>query len=173
IGCGPVGIMTIIGAIDLGAEKIFAIDTLETRLEMAAKYGATPVNALKANPIMVIKEATEGRGADGVMEAVGNAATAKLAYDLVRAGGIISMVGVCNDEHMSFSPAQAYNKNLTFKVGRCPARYLMDKVLPIVESRRYNFTDVVTHRMPLVEGAQGYNLFANQKESCLKIILSR
>lgn len=172
IGCGPVGLMTILGAIQLGAEKIYAIDTLPERLAIAGQFGAIPLNASATDPIAMLKSVTEGRGADAVMEAVGNKATGKLAYDLVRPGGIISMVGVCTDQYMPFSPTDAYNKNLTFKVGRCPARYLMDSLVPVVQSNRYNYASIITHRMDLAQGITGYDLFANKKENCLKVILS-
>lgn len=172
IGCGPVGLMTIIGARELGAEKIFAIDTNEERLAMAARFGATPLNNASENAAVIVRGATENRGADAVMEAVGNAATGKLAYTLVRPGGIISMVGVCTDASMPFSPVEAYNKNLTFKVGRCPARHLMPRLIPLLQSGKYDFTSIITHRMSLDQGAHGYDIFANKKDHCLKVVLS-
>lgn len=172
IGCGPVGLMAIIGAMDLGSEKLFAIDTVKERLIMAEKLGAIPIDVSKVNAIEVIKEATENRGADAVMEAVGNQATGRLAYDLVRPGGIISMVGVCNDQYFPFSPNDAYNKNLTYKVGRCPARAVMNTLIPLVQSNHYDFTSIITHRLTLSEGALGYDIFANKKDNCLKVILS-
>lgn len=172
IGCGPVGLMTILGAREQGAEKIYAIDTLPERLSIAERFGAIPVDTKQVDPIELLKEATGGRGADAVMEAVGNKATGRLAYDLVRPGGIISMVGVCTDQHMPFSPADAYNKNLTFRVGRCPARFLMDKLIPIVQSQKYEYTSIITHRMKLSQGVTGYDLFARKKENCLKVILN-
>jgi threonine dehydrogenase-like Zn-dependent dehydrogenase len=105
------------------------------------------------------------------MEAVGSGATNKLAYDLVRPGGIISAVGVCTDNHLPFSPVQAYNKNLTYKIGRCPARYYMDKLVPLVRQKRFDFTSVFTYRMKLSEGVQAYDIFANKKDGCLKVLL--
>jgi threonine dehydrogenase-like Zn-dependent dehydrogenase len=171
IGCGPVGLMAILGAIEYGAEKIYAIDTLPERLAMAKKFGATPINAANENPIEVIKHATQGRGADAVMEAVGSAATLKLGYEVVRPGGILSAVGVCNDEHLPFSPVQAYDKNLTYKVGRCPARFMMEKLIPIVQNKKYDITSIITHRFSLSEGVLGYDIFANKKDNCLKVVL--
>ena len=171
VGCGPVGLMALLGAKEYGAEKIFAMDTIDERLKRAEQFGAIPINASNQNPAEVIKEFTQGRGADGVMEAVGNYSAGKLAYELVRPGGVISQVGVCTDVHLPFSPVQAYDKNLTYKVGRCPARYFMNKLVPLVEQKKYDFTSIVTHRMKLNEGVLGYNMFANKKDNCLKILL--
>jgi len=171
VGCGPVGLMSILGAREYGAEKVYAIDTVPERLDMARQFGATTINPSDINPMDIIKEITEGRGADGVMEAVGNSATNKLAYELVRPGGIISAVGVCTDEQFTFSPTQAYDKNLTYKVGRCPARFMMDELVPMVQSKKYDFTSIISHRLPLSEGVAGYDMFANKKDNCLKVVL--
>lgn len=171
IGCGPVGLMAILGAREYGAEKIYAIDTVPERLAKAKEFGAMVIQAGKQNPIDVVKEATEGRGADAALEAVGNGATNRIAYDIIRPGGILSAVGVCTDTYLPFSPADAYNKNITYKVGRCPARYMMEQLVPVVLRKKYDFTSIITHRLSLREGVKGYDIFANKKDHCLKVIL--
>ncbi len=171
VGCGPVGMMTILGALEYGSEKLFAIDSIDERLEMARQFGAIPINFRKENPLEVIKAHNQGRGADAVMEVVGNNSAGKLAYEILRPGGIISTVGVCNDQHLSFSPADAYNKNITFKVGRCPARFFMSKLIPVVQQKKYDLTAILTHRMKLSEGVAGYDIFANKKDNCMKVML--
>jgi threonine dehydrogenase-like Zn-dependent dehydrogenase len=120
----------------------------------------------------MIKEASQGRGADAVMEAIGSAFSLQLAYDLVRPGGIISSVGVCTDKYLPFSPAQAYDKNLTYVTGRCPARAMMPIVIPLIQQRKYSFKSIITHRMHLSEGAKGYDISANKKDDCLKVMLA-
>lgn len=172
IGCGPVGLMAILGALEYGAEQVFAIDTIPERLEKAKSFGAVAIDARTQNPNELILNATQGRGADGVLEAVGNAASNKLAYALLRPGGILSAVGVCTDNHIAFSPVQAYDKNLTYKVGRCPARFMMDELVPFVQSKKYNLSSIISHRLPLQLGVTAYDLFANRKENCLKVLLT-
>ncbi|HEX8059372.1 MAG TPA: alcohol dehydrogenase family protein [Cyclobacteriaceae bacterium] len=171
IGCGPVGLMAVIGARHYGSDKLFAVDTIPERLAMAEKFGAITIDASKEDAVEKIKEATDGRGADAVMEAVGSSGAGKLAYDLIRPGGIISVVGVCNDPHLSFTPVQAYNKNLTYTVGRCPARAMIDELTPFVQTKKVDFTSIITHRMKLSEGVKGYDIFANKKDNCLKVVL--
>lgn len=171
IGCGPVGLMAVVGAIHYGSERLFAVDTVPERLAMAKRFGAIPIDASKEDAMSKILEATDGRGADAVMEAVGTGSAGKLAYDLLRPGGTISVVGVCNDEHLSFSPVQAYNKNITYKVGRCPARSMIDELVPFVQSKKVDVTSIITHRMKLSDGVSGYDIFANKKDNCLKVVL--
>lgn len=171
LGCGPVGLMAVIAARELGAGQLFAIDEVPERLQLAEKFGATPVNFQLHPPQEIIEAATEGRGADTVLEVVGNAAAARAAFELIRSGGVISTVGVHTETDMAFSPGQAYDKNLTYKNGRCPARYYMEKLLPLLQKEAYEFTAVITHHLPLANGAKGYQLFDEKKDRCIKAVL--
>lgn len=171
VGCGPVGLMAVIGACELGAEKIFAIDRVPERLEKAAEFGAVSLDGSDKNVADVIRDATEGRGVDGVLEAVGNHSAVRLGFDLVRPGGTVSSVGVCTDATLAFSPVEAYNKSLTYKIGRCPARFMMDQLIPLVQQKKYDLQSIFTHRMNLSEGEQGYSIFAGRRDHCLKVLL--
>lgn len=76
-GCGPVGLFAITCAQHLGAGRVFAIDSVASRLEMARAHGAEVINFEKEDPIEALKEATNGSGPDRVIDAVGiDAATA-------------------------------------------------------------------------------------------------
>lgn len=172
VGCGPVGLMAVIGAKELGAKRLYAIDSVAERLAQAETFGAIPLNYQQQDAKSVILKATKGRGADAVMEAVGSPAASRLAYELVRAGGIISTVGVHTSEQFAFSPVAAYDKNLTFKIGRCPARFYMSSLLDVVlAERKYNLSSIITHELPLSEGVNAYDIFDQKKEGCLKVVL--
>jgi threonine dehydrogenase-like Zn-dependent dehydrogenase len=76
-GCGPVGLFAITCALHLGAGRVFAIDSIESRLEMARAHGADVINFQEEDPIEALKEATDGAGPDRTIDAVGvDAATA-------------------------------------------------------------------------------------------------
>jgi len=171
VGCGPVGLMGIVGALELGAKTIFAIDSVPERLLLAEKLGARVIDFSTQDPRQVVREATQGRGADAVLEFVGSRAAGRTAFDLVRPGGVISVVGVHTDTNFSFSPAEAYDKNLTYHVGRCPARHLAPTLVPLVQSKRYDLSAVITHRLPLTEGVAGYDLFDQKRDGCIKVVL--
>ncbi|MEO1050879.1 MAG: alcohol dehydrogenase family protein [Bacteroidota bacterium] len=171
IGCGPVGLMAIVSAIELGATKVFAVDSIPARLNKAQQFGAIPVNYKETSVVDMIMESTKGIGADATMEAVGNHGAGQLAMELIRPGGIVSTAGVCNDKHMAFSPVQAYNKNLTFKVGRCSARYFMDGLIPVVQEKKYDISSIITHKISLSEGKRGYDVFDKKEDDCLKVVL--
>lgn len=171
IGCGPVGLMTIIAAKHLGASTLFAIDTIPERLTMAKQFGAIALNALHTNVQEQILNATNGRGADGIMEVVGSPDTLKLAIDLLRPGGIISSVGVHTAKHFSFSPGEAYDKNLVYKSGRCPARYYAEKLLKEEVPQHLPLENIITHQFSLTQGAHAYEVFDKKLDNCIKAIV--
>jgi threonine dehydrogenase-like Zn-dependent dehydrogenase len=168
IGCGAVGLMAILGARELGAETIYAVDVLDDRLELASAFGAKPINAAQEDKITQLRK----EGVDGVLEAVGSNTALVLAYGLVRPGGVISVVGVNTSESLPFAANDLYNKNISLKVGRCPARHLMEKLLPVVTSGKYDFTSIISHRLPMQEGPSAYALFAGRTDHCTKVTLT-
>lgn len=100
IGCGPVGLCAIVSALEYKPKHLFAIDGVDSRLELARGLGAEPLNFVKDKQGVVdrIKEVTDGRGADVVIEVVGLSAALRTAYDVIRPFGFISSIGVHNGE---------------------------------------------------------------------------
>lgn len=171
LGCGPVGLMAILGAKANGAEQIYAVDTIPERLAWARQFGAIPIDFQATNPVEQIRAITAGRGADAIMEAVGSPQAGKLAYDLVRPGGIISTVGMHTAAHFSFSPVDAYNKNLTYKIGRCPARFYMEKLMQDIRKGHIDLSPFVSRHMSLKEGTEAYARFDRKEPGYLKVML--
>lgn len=172
LGCGPVGLMAVVGAAHLGAKHLFAVDRVEERLQLAQSFGATPLNFDTQDVHGEIMRYTDGKGADAVLEVVGSAAASRMAYEMVRPGGIIATVGVHTSPQFSFTPAEAYDKNLTFKIGRCPARHYMEKLIPLVKSGKWDLAKIISHRLPLEEGVAAYRMFDEKRLGCTKAILN-
>jgi threonine dehydrogenase-like Zn-dependent dehydrogenase len=171
IGCGPVGLMAILAAKHLGAQTLFAVDFIDDRLSLAEKFGAIPLNPALTLVKEEILNVTDGRGADAVMEVVGGDKSLKLAIDLIRPGGTISSVGVHTDKNFSFSPGDAYDKNLTYKSGRCPARYYAEKLLRDGVPQRYAIQNIITHEFALADGTKAYETFDRKLDNCIKAVL--
>ena len=73
--------------------------------------------------------------------------------------------------NFSFSPGEAYNKNLIYKTGRCPARFYAEKLLREEVAQRYAAEDIITHQFLLQDGAQAYKVFDNKLDNCIKAVL--
>lgn len=159
VGCGPVGIMAVQSALALGAGAVFAIDLVSARTELAGRLGAIPVTASEVDPVRAVNEATDGEGADVVVEAVGGPATIALAFDLVRAGGRISAVGVSAADTFEFPLSSGLTRDLSFRIGVANIHRDIDATLALVAAGRIDPTAVISHRLPLSEAVEGYRLF--------------
>ena len=150
---------------------LFAIDFSNERLQIAKEFGAIPINPSSMDVKTEIMNATNGRGADAVMEVVGSPDALRSAIDLLRPGGTISSVGVHSAKNFSFSPGEAYDKNLVYKIGRCPAHYYAEKLLREEVVQRYPVENIITHHFNLNEGAKAYNVFDKKLDNCIKAVL--
>ncbi|KAL7896022.1 GroES-like protein [Trichoderma sp. TUCIM 5745] len=164
IGCGPVGLCAIVAAAELKPKHLFAIDSVDSRLEQAKKLGAEPLNFVKDKAGMAarIKEVTEGRGADLVVEVVGLSPALRTAFDIVRPFGCISSIGVHNAE-IPWSGNEAYGKNIRLQMGRCPVRSIFPEALALFEKKQHLFGFMFENILPLQEAVQGYTLFDEMK----------
>lgn len=100
IGCGPVALCALINAQEYRPKKILAVDSVQSRLDLAQSMGAESWNyqTNKEGLKQRVMELTDGRGADSVIEVVGLSSALRLGFDLIRPWGIISSVGVHNGE---------------------------------------------------------------------------
>jgi len=175
IGCGSVGLSAIVAARYLGAEAVIAVDPVESRRQRAEQLGATAVSPEGSLALVADLAAKSGQiGADSMLEAVGQPAAQQLAFDLVRPGGVISAVGMHTSDQFSFSPADAYNRNVTYHAGRCPVRSYLDRLVKQVEAGDLVIPveQIVTEaRLPLSQGEEAYRRFASRSEDCVKILL--
>ncbi len=171
IGCGPVGLMAVLASREMGAARLFALDRIPERLELARDFGAEPIDVGAEDPVRRLRDATEGRGADVALEAVGSPGATRAALDLLRPGGVLAAIGVHTEESFAFPPGEAYDKNLTYRAGRCPARRYTERLLEVLGRREYDLGRLVSHRLPLDAGAEGYAMFTERRDGCTKVVL--
>ncbi len=170
IGCGPVGLSAVAASLHMGAEFPFAIDSIAERLAIATGLGGRALDHGNEDVAAIIRESTQGRGAEGVMELVGSPEAMRLALDLVRPGGTIASFGV-HTAAFSFTHSEAYDRNLTYRTGRCPARSIMERILPLVASGSLRIPPLITHSGGLADGPRLYRLFDRKEDGCVKAVL--
>ena len=100
LGCGPVGLCALINAVDRKPKNLLAVDAVPSRLELAKSLGAETWNFQTDREGLNkrVKELTDGRGADVIIEVVGSSPALKMGFELLRPWGVISSVGVHNGE---------------------------------------------------------------------------
>jgi 2-desacetyl-2-hydroxyethyl bacteriochlorophyllide A dehydrogenase len=171
VGCGPVGLLGIMAAQAFQPSRIIAVDSIDYRLEKARSFGAITARPNPDGVAKMVRNMTDGRGADAILEAVGNPSALDLAIQAARPGATVSIAGYHTEPFYKFPIHLAYTKNLTVKIGRCNARKYMTQLLPLIAERRFPLTDIITHVLPLSEGVRGYEIFDKRLESAIKVLL--
>jgi threonine dehydrogenase-like Zn-dependent dehydrogenase len=194
-GCGPVGQFAVRSAFMLGAERVIAIDRYPERLKMAEQGGAETINYEEANVYETLRQQTGGRGPDACIDAVGMEAHMPgplYAYDFMkqtmrietdrpialreairccRNGGTISVIGAYAGFIDKFPMGAVMNRSLTIKSGQCHVQRYMRPLLERIVKGEIDPSFVVTHSLPLTEAGEGYKMFRDKDDGCIKVVL--
>ncbi|CAK7067305.1 zinc-dependent alcohol dehydrogenase [Tissierella sp.] len=192
LGSGPVGLLSMKWAAFKGAKRIIAVDRVGYRLEHAKRYNGVEVVNFEEydNTGEYIKELTNG-GADVVIDCVGmdgkmsfiekmetalklqggSKSAIEISTQAVRKGGTISMVGVYGARYNMFPLGDFFSRNITIKMGQCPAHSYVEPILKLINQGKFDATDIITHRLSLDEGKHGYEIFDKKADNCIKVVL--
>jgi alcohol dehydrogenase len=173
VGAGPIGRSAITGARLFSPSHVVAIDLADTRLEAAKRFGAdVVVNNGRQDPLEVIRELTDGLGANVTIEAVGVPATFELAAQLVRPGGHIANIGV-HGEPATLHLEELWIKNVTITTGLVDA-YSTATLLDLLATHQIDAGRFITHHFTLDEFDAAYDVFGRAADTgALKVVLSR
>lgn len=191
LGCGPVGLLTIKWCMLKGASRIIAVDRVGYRLQHAKEYGVEVVNFEQYDETgAYLKEITNG-GADVVIDCVGldgkmsvlekvetalklqgGAKSAiEIASQSVRKCGNVALLGVYGTKYNNFPLGNFFSRNITLRMGQCPATRYVDTILEKIQAGQIDPTDIITHRLSLEEGKHAYEIFDAKQDNCIKVIL--
>src|SRR5690606_10733045 len=169
-----------------------AIDPLDYRLSMAKGVNnADVINPHETDPIEMIREMTNGRGADVCIDAVGYEAersfmekvkatvnvekgTAKVmenCFKAVRRGGTVSVVGVYGSPYDNFPIHRMFDKGITIRLGQAPVQHYIDELFDLVRTGKVILNDIISHELPLSEASHAYNIFKKKEDNCVKVVL--
>ena len=173
VGAGPVGLSAIMGARLYSPSHVVAIDMAPARLEAAKSFGADViVNNSHEDPISIVRELTDGLGADVAIEAVGVPATFELATRLARPAGRIANIGVHGEPAM-LHLEELWTRDVTITMGLVDT-YSTPTLLRLVASGQMDVRRFATHHYALDQALEAYDVFARAGDTgALKVILSR
>ena len=168
VGLGPVGLCAVMAARAAGAAQVFAIDTVEDRLETARGLGATPVHATEEDPRRVVAGATDKRGVDVAVDAVGHAPVLDLCCKLTRKAGTVSVIGVYA-ERAELHMGVLWLKGLNLVTGQANVMAHLDAVLDLLVAGRLDVTPLLSREMKLDDAPEAYAAY--DRREALKIVL--
>ena len=193
-GAGPVGIFAARSAWLLGAGRVIVVDHVEYRLDFVSRFGPAETVDFKYVKDMAehIKAMTDGLGADVCIDAVGCEAAGNFAQTLtgvklklqagaatalhwainsVRKGGTVSIVGVYGPTFNAVPIGNAINKGLTLRMNQASVKRHLPRLIEHIQSGRVDPKQVITHRVPLEEVAEAYEIFSRKLDNCIKTVL--
>ena len=193
-GAGPVGLMAAACARMLGAERIFMVDHHPYRLKFAVEqYGVEAINFdQQDDPAQAIIEATQFRGVDASIDAVGfeakgstvetvltnlkiegsSGAVLRQAIAATRRGGIVSVPGVYAGFIHAFLFGDAFDKGLSFRMGQTHVQKHMPELLEFIGNGQLRPDVIISHQLSLEQAVQGYEMFDLKQDDCRKVVLT-
>ena len=170
VGTGMIGLLVVQALRVAGCKSIIAIDLDESRLALAAEFGAT--QTFKAGDSGLpekIRALTGGRGADAAFEVVGLTQTVKTAIDCVRKGGSVTLIG--NLQPQVDLPLQSVVTRELSLIGTCASAGEYPECLDLIASGKINVTQFISATAPLEEGAQWFERLYAGERGLMKVLL--
>jgi threonine 3-dehydrogenase len=160
IGCGPIGLFAIASARALGASRIIGLDVREERLGLARKVGCgLMLDPLHTDVTARVLEATDGVGADAIIEASGNAAALESAFRFLRKGGRCALIGLPSvPVRLNLGPDVIFKEATIVGIHGREMFRTWTRMQELLSSGLLNVDPVATHEMPLSDAAEGLAL---------------
>lgn len=169
VGDGAVGLLGILAAKQLGAERIIAMSRHADRQALAREFGATDIVEERGDEgVARIKEMTGGYGAHSVIEAVGTQESMQQAIRACRAGGHVGFVGVSHD--VTIDGGELFGKTVHLLGGPAPVRRFLPELIQLIWDRKINPGAVFDMTLPLEDAAEGYR--AMDERRAIKVLLT-
>src|SRR6267378_4462707 len=168
VGDGAVGLLGVLSAKQMGAERIVAMSRHESRQKLAREFGATDIVTDRGEKgVSRIKELTHGIGADSVLECVGTQESMMQAINSSRKGGYVSYVGVPHG--VELNGEQLFFAHVHLHGGPAPVRRYLPEMIQLVWNRKINPGKVFDLTLPLEKVAEGYR--AMDERRAIKTLL--
>jgi threonine dehydrogenase-like Zn-dependent dehydrogenase len=168
VGDGAVGLLGVLAAKELGADRIIAMSRHESRQKLALDYGATDIVTERgAEGVARIKDLTNGLGAHSVIEAVGTQESMMQAIHSTRAGGHVGYVGVTHE--VALPGMELFFSHVHLHGGPAPVRRFLPRLMQLIGDRQIDPGKVFDLELPIDEAAEGYT--AMDERRAIKVLL--
>jgi threonine dehydrogenase-like Zn-dependent dehydrogenase len=196
-GCGPVGLMAVVSAFLLGAQRVIAIDRIPERLGLARRAGAETIDYMSngKDVVQTLREMTSGIGPDACIDAVGleghgrslmamydrakqalmletdRPVALRQAIQACRKGGSVSVPGVYGGFIDKAPVGSWFAKGLTLKGGQTHVHRYLAPLLGLIEAGHLDPSFIITHRIGLDEVPEAYRTFRDKEDGCVKVVI--
>ena len=171
LGVGAIGLSILQAAKAAGCGETFATDLIPDRLELAHRLGAGQTfDAADPRLVESVIEATGGHGLDIVFEAAGENEAVCQATEMVRPGGLVVVGGIPREDYMTVTASVVRRKGLTIKLLR-RSNQTIRRSIELVKSGRVDVASFITHRFPLEQITEAFEVARDRKDGALRVVV--
>jgi L-iditol 2-dehydrogenase len=170
LGAGCIGLSILHLAKLSGAQPIFVSDKFPWRLALAERLGAIPINCDQTDPVQAVLKATNGQGVDVAIEAAWADHSAQQAAEMARLGGRLVMVGISEDDCLTFKHSTVRRKGLTIRLAR-RMKHTYPRSIRLVESGAVDMNDMISHRFPLERTPEAFAMNLAYQDEVVKVVI--
>jgi 2-desacetyl-2-hydroxyethyl bacteriochlorophyllide A dehydrogenase len=171
IGPGPIGLLAVQVAKQLGADSVALVGTRMARLKLGHAFGAdVVVKSGESDPVAAVREATGGQGADIVLECSGSITAVDDALRMCKRAGQVVLVGFF-DQPVTADLNYAVFNGITLHSVRGEGSGSVARAVSLANQGRLDTDPLVTHHFPLEEIAEAFDTYAERREDAIKVML--
>jgi L-iditol 2-dehydrogenase len=170
IGPGPIGLLTMRLARNLGAARVIAVGR-RSRLEVARRFADEVVDFEKVEPVKAVRDLTNGRGVDECAECSGAAGTFRQSVEMVRKGGRVTLLGVPPASLLEPIPFKHIVHDEIMIMGSRANPNVSDKLINMIAAKQFRVDDLITHTFSLEDFGKALDTFVNRRDGAVKVVV--
>jgi L-iditol 2-dehydrogenase len=170
-GPGPVGLMTVQACKQLGAASVIMVGTRTSRLEMGRRLGADHlINIRERDPVVAIRELTDGAGVDLAIECSGAVETPQQCVQVTKRGGKILVVAFY-PQSVTLDLSAVVRSDITIYTTRGEGGNNVKRAVSLAAQGRLRGSDLITHEFPLEDIAEAFRVMRERIDEAIKIVI--
>ena len=168
-GCGTIGLVTAMSALACGCSRVIITDVIREKLDIASKYGITPVNITERNIVETVNKVTDGWGVDIIFEASGTESAIANIFDPLCPGGTVVFIGM----PVQPVPVDIVGAQAKEAVMKTIFRYahVYPRALELMESGKIDVKPLITDTYNFENGVAAFEYAVNPRPTSVKVMI--
>ncbi len=170
LGFGPIGMSVLLPALAKGAGSIYVTDKIDERLQIARDCGASYAGNVTESDVVKEIVALQPQGLDVVFECCGQQDAVEQAFDLLKPGGVLMLIGIPTFDYWNLPVSKGRRKEVTIMNVR-RQNGAVEEALALLANGKIDVSNMPTHRFSFEESQKAFDLVAGYREGVMKAMI--